>query len=140
VPAVALARGTGGVKERYHHKFARRFAEAGIAALLFDYRSFGTSGGEPQQPNAGATPRPIRGIAPALRALSDYLGVTNEQKGHAMTTTYGRHATSLTSGESVEESELGSITRVTADAFPILNGLSIKRVVINPGAMKQSGR
>jgi fermentation-respiration switch protein FrsA (DUF1100 family) len=49
VPGVALAPGTGGVKELYHEEFARRFAEAGIAALLFDYRSFGTSGGEPRQ-------------------------------------------------------------------------------------------
>jgi uncharacterized protein len=49
VPAVALAPGTGGVKELYHEPFARRFAEAGIAALLFDYRCFGTSDGEPRQ-------------------------------------------------------------------------------------------
>lgn len=42
-----------------------------------------------------------------------------------MTTTYSRHAASLTGGEIVEESELGSITRVTADNFPILHGLSI---------------
>jgi uncharacterized protein len=49
VPAVALAPGTGGVKELYHEPFARQFAEAGIAALLFDYRSFGTSGGKPRQ-------------------------------------------------------------------------------------------
>src|SRR3984957_15154534 len=49
VPGVALAPGTGGVKELYHEDFARRFAEAGIAATLFDYRSFGTSGGEPRQ-------------------------------------------------------------------------------------------
>ena len=49
VPAVALAPGTGGVKELYHEPFARRFAEAGVAALLFDYRSFGASGGEPRQ-------------------------------------------------------------------------------------------
>ena len=33
----------------YLEFFARRFAEAGIAALLFDYRSFGASGGEPRQ-------------------------------------------------------------------------------------------
>jgi hypothetical protein len=33
----------------------------------------------------------LGGIAPSPRALSDYLGVTNEQKGHAMTTTYSRH-------------------------------------------------
>jgi oxalate decarboxylase len=46
------------------------------------------------------------------------------------------HATSLTGGEIVEESDLGAITRITADTFPILNGMSIKRVVVNPGAMR----
>jgi oxalate decarboxylase len=46
------------------------------------------------------------------------------------------HATSLTDGDIVEQSDLGSITRVTADAFPILNGMSVKRVLINPGAMR----
>ena len=48
----------------------------------------------------------------------------------------GRHATSLTNGEVVEESDLGSIRRVTADNFPILSGMSIKRIVVNPGAMR----
>lgn len=46
------------------------------------------------------------------------------------------HAISLDHGEVVEESDLGSIRRVTADNFPILRGLSIKRVLINPGAMR----
>jgi fermentation-respiration switch protein FrsA (DUF1100 family) len=41
VPAVAMAHGLGAVKEMYLEPFARRFADAGIAALLFDYRSFG---------------------------------------------------------------------------------------------------
>src|ERR1700737_2620709 len=50
-----------------------------------------------------------------------------------MTTT---HATSLTNGEIVEENNLGSIKRVTADSLPILSGMSIKRIVINPGAMR----
>ena len=40
-----LAHGLGAVKEMYLEPFARRFAEAGIAALVFDYRSFGASGG-----------------------------------------------------------------------------------------------
>jgi oxalate decarboxylase len=53
-----------------------------------------------------------------------------------MTTSSSRHATSLLNGDIVAESDLGSITRVTADTFPILNGLSIKRIVINPGAMR----
>ena len=49
VPAVAMAHGVGATKEMFLEPYARRFAEAGIAALLFDYRSFGTSGGEPRQ-------------------------------------------------------------------------------------------
>jgi len=53
-----------------------------------------------------------------------------------MTTTVSPHSTSLINGDVVEQSELGSITRVTADTFPILRGLSMKRVVINPGAMR----
>src|SRR4051812_28327670 len=46
------------------------------------------------------------------------------------------HATSLSNGELVEENDLGSIRRVTADSLPILSGMSIKRIVINPGAMR----
>src|SRR5258706_6557213 len=48
-PAVAMAQGVGAVKEMYLEPFARRFAGAGIAALVFDYRGFGASGGEPRQ-------------------------------------------------------------------------------------------
>jgi uncharacterized protein len=48
-PAVAMAHGLGAVKEMYLEPFARRFAEAGVAALVFDYRGFGASGGEPRQ-------------------------------------------------------------------------------------------
>jgi fermentation-respiration switch protein FrsA (DUF1100 family) len=49
VPGVAMAHGLGAVKEMYLEFFARNFAEAGIAAVLFDYRHFGASGGEPRQ-------------------------------------------------------------------------------------------
>ena len=48
VPAVAMAPGTGGVKELRQEPFVRRLAETGVAALLFDYRGFGASGGEPR--------------------------------------------------------------------------------------------
>jgi oxalate decarboxylase/phosphoglucose isomerase-like protein (cupin superfamily) len=47
-----------------------------------------------------------------------------------------RHATSLINGEIVEENDLGSIRRVTVDTLPILSGMSIKRIVVNPGAMR----
>ena len=42
-----------------------------------------------------------------------------------MSTRRSIHNTSLTDGEIVEQSDLGSITRVTADTFPILKGLSL---------------
>jgi oxalate decarboxylase len=47
-----------------------------------------------------------------------------------------RHVTSLTGGAVIEESDLGTITRITADEFPIPSGMSIKRIVLNPGAMR----
>src|SRR5258708_23475017 len=68
VPAVALAPGTGGVKELYHESFAEAFAEAGIAALLFDYRSFGASGGGPRPPPL--PPDPLEDYPPHPTSLS----------------------------------------------------------------------
>jgi dienelactone hydrolase len=48
-PVAVLAHGFGGVREARLGAFAERFAAAGIAALVFDYRHFGASGGEPRQ-------------------------------------------------------------------------------------------
>lgn len=47
-PAVAMAHGIGAVKEMYVQPYARAFAGAGIAVLLFDYRYWGASGGAPR--------------------------------------------------------------------------------------------
>jgi oxalate decarboxylase len=46
------------------------------------------------------------------------------------------HTASLFDGEIVEENDLGSMRRITADNLPILKRLSIKRVLLNPGAMR----
>ncbi len=47
-PAIVMAHGWSAVKEMYLDKFAERFAEAGFAVVVFDYRSFGGSQGEPR--------------------------------------------------------------------------------------------
>jgi pimeloyl-ACP methyl ester carboxylesterase len=44
-----MAHGLGGIKEMRLDAFAERFVEAGYACLVFDYRHFGESGGEPRQ-------------------------------------------------------------------------------------------
>ncbi len=48
-PAVVLGHGLGAIKEMRLDAYAERFAAAGYACLLFDYRHFGASGGEPRQ-------------------------------------------------------------------------------------------
>jgi hypothetical protein len=48
LPCVVLGHGAGGTMANLF-PVAERFAAAGIAALTFDYRSFGESGGQPSQ-------------------------------------------------------------------------------------------
>lgn len=47
-PCVILAHGLGATRELRLDTYAARFAEAGLAALVFDYRHFGASEGEPR--------------------------------------------------------------------------------------------
>src|SRR5688572_4882796 len=49
VPCVVLAHGFDGVREQRLDAYAECFAEAGLAALVFDYRGFGSSDGNPRQ-------------------------------------------------------------------------------------------
>ena len=48
-PLVILGHGLGATREYGLEPYARRFADAGIAALAFTYRHFGDSGGQPRQ-------------------------------------------------------------------------------------------
>jgi uncharacterized protein len=49
VPTVVMAHGFSAVKEMYLDRYAEVFAAAGLGALVFDNRNFGTSDGEPRQ-------------------------------------------------------------------------------------------
>lgn len=48
-PIIVMAHGLGGVKEERLDAFAERFTAQGYACLVFDYRYFGASGGQPRQ-------------------------------------------------------------------------------------------
>src|SRR2546423_7564002 len=48
-PCVILAHGFSGVRDQRLDAYAERFAQAGLTALVFDYRYFGDSDGEPRQ-------------------------------------------------------------------------------------------
>lgn len=47
-PLIVIAHGLGGIYEMRLDAYARRFAQAGYAALTFDYRYFGRSDGQPR--------------------------------------------------------------------------------------------
>ncbi len=48
-PCIVMAHGFGGTRDTGLAPFAERFVAAGYHVLVFDYRSFGDSGGEPRQ-------------------------------------------------------------------------------------------
>ena len=48
-PVIVMAHGLSAVKEMYLDEYAEAFSQAGLAALVFDNRNFGTSDGEPRQ-------------------------------------------------------------------------------------------
>ena len=48
-----------------------------------------------------------------------------------------RHVRSLLNAESVYDGDLGSITRLTADSFPLLKRMSIKRLVLEAGSIRE---
>jgi len=49
VPCIIMGHGFGGTKDMGLEPYAVRFIEAGFAVLIFDYRHFGESDGEPRQ-------------------------------------------------------------------------------------------
>ncbi len=48
-PVIVMAHGLGGIKEMRLDAFAERFSDAGYACVVFDYRNFGASEGDPRQ-------------------------------------------------------------------------------------------
>lgn len=49
VPIIVMAHGLSGTRRDRLGPFAERFADAGVAALVFDHRGFGDSSGEPDR-------------------------------------------------------------------------------------------
>jgi uncharacterized protein len=70
---VVMAHGWTGVREQRLDAFAERFAAAGLAALVFDYRHFGASEGEPRSlldiPRQLADWREAVGFARAIEGI-----------------------------------------------------------------------
>jgi len=71
-PCVVMGHGFAAVKEARLDAFAERFAAAGMACVVFDYRHFGGSGGEPRQViNIGRQQADWRAAIAYARSRSD---------------------------------------------------------------------
>lgn len=79
-PCIVMGHGFGGTRDAGLAPYARRFAAQGMHVVVFDYRHFGASGGEPRQlisiekqlqdwAAAAAFAREMQGVDPARVAL-----------------------------------------------------------------------
>lgn len=98
VPCVVMAHGFAGVRDARLDAFAERFSLAGFAVLLFDYRGFGASEGEPRQ--LLSIPRQLADWAAAIAYARTLDGVDPERiaawgtsfsGGHVVTTAARDH-------------------------------------------------
>jgi len=92
-PAMILAHGLGGFKEMGLDRFASRFTELGIICVVFDYRYFGESGGEPRQ--LLDINLQLQDWDAALDYTSQLEGVDNERIGIFGTSFGGGHVISV---------------------------------------------
>ncbi len=116
-PVIVMAGGWCYVKELLQPRYARVFAEAGIASLIFDYRGFGGSQGEPRQHldpwgqiadyrNAVSYVETLQGVDPAR---------------------IGVWGISYSGGHSLVVGALDSRVRAVVSIVPVIDGLDSMR-------------
>lgn len=88
-PVVVLAHGFGGTRRMGLPAFAERFAEAGLAVLLFDYRGFGDSAGTPR--NLVSPSRHVADWDAAVAHARSLSGVDGDRLGVAGWSFSGGH-------------------------------------------------
>lgn len=97
-PCVVMGHGFGATRDAGLVPYARRFAEEGMHVVIFDYRNFGASDGEPRQlisvkkqlqdwSAAAAFAREINGVDPSCVAIWG----SSLSGGHVVETAYADH-------------------------------------------------
>lgn len=117
-PALVMAHGTSGVREQLKH-YVPRFAEAGMYVLLFDYRHFGTSDGEPRQ--LLSIRRQLQDYAAALEYIRNVPGVDPDRVGVWGSSLSGGHAVDVAVRD-------GRVAAVVAQAAAMDNLKTVLRV------------
>lgn len=120
-PVIVMAHGLGAVREMRLDAYAERFQAAGYACLVFDYRHFGASGGEPRQ---------LVGIPSQLADWASAISYARNRDGIDGTRVI-LWGTSLAAGHVIVASALdGGIDAVVAQC-PFTDGIA-SALVTNP--------
>ncbi|MFB6082773.1 MAG: alpha/beta hydrolase [Halorientalis sp.] len=96
-PVVVMAHGFGGEREARLPAFAERFAEAGLAAFVFDYRGFGDSDGDPRHVVSG--PRHVADYEAALDHVRSLDAVDGDRVGLWGTSFSGGHVVQVAAND-----------------------------------------
>ncbi len=116
-PIVVMAHGFSGVREQRLDAYAERFAEAGLAVLVFDYRHFGASDGEPRQ--LLSIPRQLADWRAAIAYARSLDGIDPKRVALWGTSFAGGHVVQVAAGDD-------RIAAVVSQA-PFTDGLSAIR-------------
>ena len=126
VGCVVMAHGFSGTRDASLEPFAERFAAEGFAVLLFDYRFFGDSGGEPRQ--LLRIPRQLEDWQAAIRFARGHEAVDARQIALWGTSFSGGHVVASAAAD-------GDIQAVIAQV-PFMDGLATLRAIGPRQALK----
>jgi fermentation-respiration switch protein FrsA (DUF1100 family) len=127
-PCIVMAHGLGGTRDARLLPYAERFAQAGFAVLVFDYRHFGASDGEPRQ--LVSIPGQLADWRAAVAFARNCDGIDAGRIGLWGTSFSGGHVVVVAAGDE-------AIRCVTAQC-PMMDGKAASRYGLRSGGLRQN--
>lgn len=126
-PCIIMAHGLGGVRAAGLEPFAERFAAQGYRVLVFDYRFFGDSGGEPRQ--LLTVTHQLADWRAAVAYARSLPGVDSKRLALWGTSFSGGHVTTL----AAEEQGIAAVIAMN----PMMDGLASTRMYLGYAGLLQ---
>jgi dienelactone hydrolase len=124
--AVVLGHGLSAVHDQRLLAYAERLADAGLAALAFDYRHFGASGGEPRQ------------LFDITRQLEDWRIALDHARGLEGIERVGLFGSSLGGGHAITLASQSPALKAVVAQCPMTDGLKASLLAPKTTAAKLS--
>lgn len=123
-PVLILGHGLGGVRNGGLEPFAERFAVANYAVLLFDYRHFGDSTGEPRQ------------LVSVKRQHEDWASAVRWVRAQNPQAEVVLHGTSYGGGHALATAARDPSIAALIAQIPFTDGLAVSRAASLPHSLK----